>query len=173
VQCSLQVKRCVDPCEPYRERTIKLRRDASERVDPRTLGHIHQVRSWCIGDLRFDLPPAQHRQPSQFRLRRCSAYRRVRFGGAVGLELLTDCCLESAPASDASGDCEEAVVDVGAAFPSLGETSELVEQGEGMFHDPAHWLVGAPGASPADQGADPALAQLGAVLDVGGIRARS
>jgi hypothetical protein len=43
------------------------------------------------------------------------------------------------------------VVDVGAAFPVFGEAAELVEQGEGLFHDPAHRLVVVMSAAPADQ----------------------
>lgn len=44
------------------------------------------------------------------------------------------------------------MVDVGAAFPAFGESSELVQEGEGLFHYPAHRLVvpgpvmGSPGA---------------------------
>lgn len=38
--------------------------------------------------------------------------------------------------ADAGGEGEEAVVDVGATFPSFGEASELVRKGEGLFDDP-------------------------------------
>ena len=51
------------------------------------------------------------------------------------------------------------MVDVGAAFPAFGEASELVEQGQGLFDDPAHWLVVVTGATSADQWTDPALAE--------------
>jgi hypothetical protein len=50
---------------------------------------------------------------------------------------------------------EEAVVDVGAAFPAFGEASELVEQGKCLLDDPADRLVVVPCAVPADQGPDP------------------
>lgn len=50
------------------------------------------------------------------------------------------------------------MVDVGAAFPTFGESSELVEQGQSLFDDPPHRLVVVPGATPADQRPDPALA---------------
>ncbi len=58
------------------------------------------------------------------------------------------------------------MVDVGAAFPAFGEASELVEQGEGLFDDPAHRLVVVACAAPADQRSDPALTQHNAVLVV-------
>lgn len=45
-----------------------------------------------------------------------------------------------------------------AAFPAFGQAAELVEQGEGLFHDPVHWLVVVAGAAPADQRADTTLA---------------
>ena len=58
------------------------------------------------------------------------------------------------------------MVDAGAAFQAFGEASELVEEGEGLFDDPADWLVVVSGAAPADQWSDSALAQQDAVLFV-------
>ena len=58
------------------------------------------------------------------------------------------------------------MVDVGAAFPAFGEAPELVEQGEGLFHDPTHPLVVVAGTAPADQRPDTTLAEQDAVLVV-------
>ena len=58
------------------------------------------------------------------------------------------------------------MVDVGAAFPAFGQASELVEQGEGLFHDPPHRLVVVSGAAPADQRPDSTLAEQAAVFVV-------
>ena len=43
------------------------------------------------------------------------------------LELLWHWCGEASPAGEAGGEGEEAAVDVGAAFPPGGQTSELVQ----------------------------------------------
>lgn len=66
---------------------------------------------------------------------------------------------ESVPADEAGGEGEEVVVEVGAAFPAGGQTAELMQQRQGLFDDPAHGLVDAPGATTADQWTDPSLAQ--------------
>lgn len=51
------------------------------------------------------------------------------------------------------------MVDVGAAFPSGGQASELVQKGEGLFDHPAHGLVVVPGTAAADQRSDSPLSQ--------------
>jgi hypothetical protein len=43
-------------------------------------------------------------------------------------------CLEASPVDEAAGDGDEDVVQFGAAFPSDGESFEVVEQGEGLLH---------------------------------------
>ncbi|MEW1647294.1 hypothetical protein [Streptomyces sp. NPDC091219] len=45
--------------------------------------------------------------------------------------------LEASPADDAAGQGNEGFVEFGSAFPADGETSELMEEGEGLFHDVA------------------------------------
>ena len=55
-------------------------------------------------------------------------------------------------------------MDVGAAFPTGGQASELVQQGEGLLDDPAHGLVVVPGATSADQWLNASMAQQVSVL---------
>jgi hypothetical protein len=58
---------------------------------------------------------------------------------------------QAAPADQDAGEADEAVVDVQASFPAHGESSELVQQGEGLFDD---------------------VAQLAKTLDSGGLASR-
>ena len=55
------------------------------------------------------------------------------------------------------------MVDVGAAFPSGGQASELVQESQSLFDDPADGLVVVAGAFPADQRRDPTFPELVAV----------
>lgn len=89
-----------------------------------------------------------------------------------GLEPLTHSVWGSAPADEAGGEGEEAVVDVGAVFPVGGQAVELVQQGQGLFDDPACGLVGVAGAAVAGQRVDASFPQriavcVGVVAPVG------
>ncbi len=52
-------------------------------------------------------------------------------------------------------------MDVGAAFPADGQAPVLVEQGEGLLHDPTASSDFVAGSSARDVSGDPALPQLG------------
>src|SRR5690606_32566390 len=81
------------------------------------------------------------------------------------LEPLSGSVAESSPADEGCGEVEESVVDVGAAFPSDGQATELVEQGEGLFDDPASRGDLVAGSSSWDVAGDATLPQF--LVDAG------
>src|SRR5690606_16218670 len=82
-----------------------------------------------------------------------------------GLEPLSGSVAESSPADEGCGEVEESVVDVGTAFPSDGQATELVEQGEGLFDDPASRGDLVAGSSSWDVAGDATLPQF--LVDAG------
>jgi hypothetical protein len=86
----------------------------------------------------------------------------------IDLEPLTQRVLESSPADQAAGECEEGFVDLVAAVGAQEQSAAVVEPGEGAFDDPA--LAAEAGAmlglSSRDDGLDPALPDEPAVLVV-------
>jgi hypothetical protein len=89
--------------------------------------------------------------------------------GRSALELLTKLRAgESAPADDGAGEAEESSVDVVADLPADPQSAEPVQQGDGLFDDPAvHAQPGAMfRAALGYDGCDPGLPYLLAVLVV-------
>ncbi|WP_306324404.1 hypothetical protein [Streptomyces venezuelae] len=83
-------------------------------------------------------------------------------------ELATRSCsglLKPSPADEAGGAGDEGVVEFCATFPAVGETSELVEEDEGLLDDVAELAraLDARGAATGDDRQHPALSQFAAV----------
>jgi hypothetical protein len=90
----------------------------------------------------------------------------VRSGGASALELVSIAAFgEASPADEAAAEGEEALVDLGAAVIADEQTAELVQPGEGAFHDPAVTAeAGAVlGLATRDERLDPSPPKLSAV----------
>ena len=68
-------------------------------------------------------------------------------------------CGQSSPADDAAGEAEEGFVDVVADLPADAQPAEPVQQGDGLFDDPAvDAQAGAVlGAAAGDDRGDPAV----------------